>query len=106
MTESIPSEALKENDDGILLRIHLQPRASRTEICGIQGDELKVRVTSPPVDDAANRLCVEFFAGIFSVAKSKVAITSGARSRHKTLRIIGPNLSEAVAILGKEIKIR
>jgi uncharacterized protein (TIGR00251 family) len=105
MSSPIPPDAIKENADGILVRIHLQPRASRTEICGVQGDELKVRVTSPPVDDAANKLCIEFFARLFSVAKSRVAITAGARSRHKTLRIIGPNRSEGVAILTAEIKI-
>lgn len=106
MTTLIPAETIRDTDDGILLRIHLQPRASRTEICGTQGDELKVRVTSPPVDDAANKLCIEFFASIFSVAKSRVVITAGSRSRHKTLRITGPNRDEAAAILGKEIKIR
>lgn len=106
MTTPIPAEAIRDTGDGILLRIHLQPRASRTEICGVQGDELKVRVTSPPVDDAANKLCMEFFAAIFSVAKSKVAITSGGHSRHKTLRITGPDRAEAVVIIGKEIKAR
>src|SRR5512138_3770323 len=101
MTTTIPEETIRETDNGILLRIHLQPRASRTEICGIQGDELKVRVTSPPVDDAANKLCTEFFASVFSVAKSKVSIVSGTRSRHKVLRISGPNRDSAATILGE-----
>lgn len=105
MTTAIPAEAIRETDGGVLLRIHLQPRASRTGICGVHGDELKVRVTSPPVDDAANKLCIEFFADIFSVAKSRVTITSGARSRHKTIRISGTNRDEASAILGREISI-
>lgn len=104
MTTIIPDEAIRETEDGIILRIHLQPRASRTEICGLHGDELKVRVTSPPVDDAANRLCIELFAAVFSMAKSKVSITSGSRSRHKTLRITGPNRDAAKAILEREIK--
>jgi uncharacterized protein (TIGR00251 family) len=106
MTTLIPPEAIRDTGDGILLRIHLQPRASRTEICGVQGDELKVRVTSPPVDDAANKLCIEFFADLFAVAKSKVAITSGGHSRHKTLRIAGPNRAEATVIIDKQIKVR
>ncbi|HZV83124.1 MAG TPA: DUF167 family protein [Geobacteraceae bacterium] len=104
MTTTIPDEAIKETVNGILLRIHLQPRASRTEICGVHGEELKVRVTSPPVDDAANKLCIEFFASVFSVAKSKVSIVSGTRSRHKTLRITDTTRESATAILGKEIK--
>lgn len=104
MTPLIPSGTIRETGDGILLRIHLQPRASRTEICGIQGEELKVRVTSPPVDDAANKLCIEFFASVFSVAKSRVSIVSGSRSRHKTLRIDGPGSDAAAAILADKIK--
>lgn len=105
MTTAIPAEAIRDVDGGVVLRIHLQPRASRTEICGVQGDELKVRVTSPPVDDAANKLCIEFFASLFSVAKSRVTITAGARSRHKSLRISGTTGEEAASILAREIKV-
>ncbi len=103
MTAATPEGMIRETGDGILLRIHLQPRASRTGICGLQGEELKVRVTSPPVDDAANKLCIEFFASLFSVAKSKVSIVSGAHSRHKTLRIIDTTRERAETILGTEI---
>lgn len=104
MTTAIPAEAIREIDDGILLRVHLQPRSSRTEICGVHGDELKVRVTSPPVEDAANKLCIEFFASLFSIAKSRVTITAGSRSRHKTIRISGATRDEAASILAREIK--
>lgn len=101
---TIPEGVIKKVADGVLLRLHLQPRASRTEICGIQGEELKVRVTSPPVDDAANKLCTEFFAGIMRVAKSRVTISSGHRSRHKTISISGIDHAKAVEILTNEIK--
>lgn len=90
--------------DGCDIRIHLQPRASRTEICGLHGKELKVRVTSPPVDDAANRLCMDFFAKLCGVAKSRVAIISGSRSRHKTIHITGFKKEQLAAILAGEIK--
>lgn len=101
---AIPDGLIREVEGGVLLRLHLQPRASRTEICGILGEELKVRVTSPPVDDAANRLCTEFFADIMRVAKSKVAITSGHRSRHKTISISGIDHAKVLEILTREIK--
>lgn len=91
--------------DGSTIRIHLQPRASRTEICGVHGDELKVRVTSPPVDDAANKLCIELFAKLSSVAKSRVVITSGSRSRHKTIHIEGISSDQLATILAREIKL-
>lgn len=75
--------------DGIILSLHIQPRASRNEVCGIQDNALKVRLTSPPVDGAANKLCREFLADLFSVPKSAVEIVSGETSRHKRVRVSG-----------------
>jgi uncharacterized protein (TIGR00251 family) len=73
--------------DGIVLNLHIQPRASKSEVCGIQGDALKIRLTSPPVDGAANKLCREFLAELFHVSKSAVEIISGESSRHKRVKI-------------------
>ena len=75
--------------DGVLFNVHVQPRASRSEICGVQEGELKLRLTSPPVEDAANRQCIELIAKALGVAKSKVSIKSGAKSRHKVVRVEG-----------------
>ncbi|MSM38097.1 MAG: YggU family protein [Geobacter sp.] len=75
--------------DGVCFVVHVQPRASRTEICGLQGDELKVRLTSPPVDDAANRQLAEFIAKSLGLAKSRVTIVAGTKSRHKTVLVTG-----------------
>ena len=94
MSYAIPDGLVTEGSGGVIVRIHLQPRASKTEICGIQGDELKVRVTSPPVDDAANRLCTEFFARSFKLPKSAVTIISGHKSRHKRVQISGISLTD------------
>ena len=73
--------------DGIVLNLHIQPRASKSEVCGVQGDALKLRLTSPPVDGAANKLCREFLAELFHVPKSAVEIISGETSRHKRVKI-------------------
>lgn len=86
-TSELPFLAISGND--LVLSVYVQPRASRNQVCGIQGEELKVRLTSPPVDGAANKLCREFFADLFEVAKSSVEIVSGETSRHKRLRISG-----------------
>jgi uncharacterized protein (TIGR00251 family) len=99
MSSDIPDGVISGTTEAAIIRLHLQPRASRTEICGFQGDELKVRVTSPPVDDAANRLCTEYFAKIFKTAKSNVSIISGHKSRHKRLQISGTTPAEAAALL-------
>jgi uncharacterized protein (TIGR00251 family) len=75
------------NGEGIILSLHIQPRASKNEVCGVQDNSLKVRLTSPPVDGAANKLCREFLANIFDVPKSAVEIINGELSRHKRVCI-------------------
>ncbi len=75
--------------EGVLLDLHVQPRASRNEVVGVQGDALKVRLTSPPVDGAANRLCIDFFSGLIGVPKKDVLLVSGDRSRRKRLLLRG-----------------
>ncbi|MBN1140248.1 MAG: YggU family protein [Deltaproteobacteria bacterium] len=77
--------------DGVTLRIKVQPRASKNEIAGIQGDELKVRLTSPPVDGAANESCREFLASLLKVPRQDVLVTQGEKSRHKLLRVRTPD---------------
>jgi len=76
-------------EDGVILNIHVQPRASKNQVCGLQGEALKIRLTSPPVEGAANKLCREYLADLFGVAKSYVEIISGETSRHKRVRISG-----------------
>jgi uncharacterized protein (TIGR00251 family) len=80
---------ITETAAGVIFTVHVQPRASRNEICGVQGDELKLRLTAPPVEDAANKLCVELLAKSLGVAKSRVSITAGTKSRHKTVKVAG-----------------
>ncbi len=95
MSTTLPEGLITGTASGVAIRLHLQPRASRTGICGIHGNELKVRVTSPPVDDAANELCIEFFAKTFRIPKSSISIISGQKSRHKKLFISGVDLKSA-----------
>jgi len=89
MMNSSEPPFLATSGNDLILSVYVQPRASKNQVCGIQGEELKVRLTSPPVDGAANKLCREFFADFFEVAKSAVEIISGETSRHKRLRISG-----------------
>jgi uncharacterized protein (TIGR00251 family) len=93
------------NGDGIVLTLNIQPRSSRNEVCGVHGDALKVRLTSPPVDGAANKLCREFLADLFAVPKSAVEIISGETSRHKRVRIDGGDAAKLQQIIDG-IKVR
>ena len=84
-------EALRvtETAEGVVFSIHVQPRASRCEICPPKDGELKLRLTSPPVEDAANKQCVELIAKALGIAKSRVTIKAGAKSRHKVVKVAG-----------------
>ena len=87
------------SSDGIVLTLHIHPRASKNEVCGVQDHALKIRLTSPPVDGAANKLCREFLAGLFEVPKSAVEIISGESSRHKRVRISGSDIARLTQIV-------
>ncbi len=81
--------ACRDGDD-LLLRVYVQPRASRDGIAGRHGDALKIRLTAPPVDGAANEALCRFLAKACGVAKSAVTVESGDASRRKTVRIRAP----------------
>ena len=78
---------LKPHPEGTLLFVKVIPRASKNEIGEMLGNELKVKVTAPPVDSAANRAVIEFIAETIGCAKSAVVLIRGETARHKTLLI-------------------
>ena len=92
--------------EGLILNVYVQPRSSKNQICGQQGEELKIRLTSPPVDGAANKLCREFMAELFGVSKSSVEIVSGETSRHKRVRILGERPDQLKSIIDAIIMSR
>lgn len=75
--------------EGVVLSIKAQPRASRNEIGGIVGTELKVRVTAPPVDSAANEAIVAFLAEFLGLPPRCVTLLKGRSSRQKQVLIQG-----------------
>lgn len=87
-------------DDGLVLRLYIQPKASRDNITGLHGDELKVAITAPPVDGQANAHLIKFLAKQFRVAKSQVIIEKGELGRHKQVRVLQPQqIPSSVATL-------
>lgn len=91
----------QQDDTALLLRIYVQPRASKTGICGIHDGELKLRLAAPPVDGAANEECRSFFSKLFKVPKSAVTIMAGESSRHKRLQIEGGSAATVATLLEK-----
>jgi uncharacterized protein (TIGR00251 family) len=76
--------------DDLVLDLRVQPRASRDELVGPHGDQVKVRITAPPVDGKANTHLVRFVAKAFGVPPSAVSLVSGETGRDKRLRIARP----------------
>ncbi len=72
-----------------LISIRIQPRASKNEAELMENGKLKIRLTAPPVDGAANEALVRFLAERLSIAKSRVEIISGHTGREKIIRISG-----------------
>jgi uncharacterized protein len=85
---------IREGETGLEVPLHVQVRARRDEIAGVHNGALKLRISAPPVDDAANRAVVAFFASLLAIPKSRLRIVSGQKSRNKVLRIEGISLDE------------
>lgn len=90
---------LHEETGGVLLSVKLQPRASANEIGEPLGDELKIKVTAPPVDSAANQALVEFLAEKLQCARNRIEIIRGHKSRHKILQLHGFTVGEIKNLL-------
>ena len=80
---------LRAQPDGALLSVKLQPRASSNEIGEPLGDELRIKVTAPPVDAAANDALVKLLADRLDCARGRVELVRGCKSRHKVIKLHG-----------------
>lgn len=81
------SFTIEEKPDGLAFKIRVQPRSSKNKVAGLYGDRLKINLTAPPVDNAANKACGVFLAGLLSVSKSSVSIVSGHTGRNKQVMV-------------------
>lgn len=80
---------LRAHPDGVYLSVKVQPRASKDEIGEALGSELKVKVTAPPVDAAANEALLRLLSEAFNVPRNAVQLVRGQTSRHKVIFIAG-----------------
>ena len=85
---------LKESDQGVVLKVQVQTRASRDEVVGPHGDALKIRITAAPVAGAANKHLLKFLAKRFKIPQSQLSLKSGATSRAKSIAIEGISAEE------------
>ena len=86
------------------MNVLLQPRASKNELVGIHGDCLKIKVTSPPVDNQANKKLCEYLSGLIGISKGKVEVVKGKKMRVKRVKISDRTLDEVRKNLNDELR--
>ena len=91
---------LRRQPDGSLLAVKLQPRASANQIGEALGNELRIKVTAPPVDAAANDALVRLLAEHLACPRNQVELVRGHTSRHKTVKLHGLAAETVLARLG------
>jgi uncharacterized protein (TIGR00251 family) len=82
------------------LQVHVQPRARRTEVVGWHGDAIKIRVSAPPVEGAANIELVRLMARVTGVPRAAVRIVSGTSGRRKLIEVEGLTRNQLLVALG------
>jgi uncharacterized protein (TIGR00251 family) len=79
----------RHNGEVLTLTLHIQPGAKRSELAGLHGEALKIRLAAPPVEGRANEALLKFIAGLFDVPVRQVELKQGGQSRHKVIAITG-----------------
>ena len=81
--------SITEANGGVTFAVRIMPRSSRNQIAGVEGGALKIKLTAPPVEGAANAALIEFIAEWLGVRRSAVSIRSGGKARNKLVRVNG-----------------
>ena len=84
--------ALRAIGDDVSFEVRVTPRSSRSEIRGVTGSALKVNLSAPPVDGAANIALCELLAEVLGVPRRAVEVSHGLRAKRKTVRVSGLSL--------------
>lgn len=99
----VDKDAIQERDGHVTLRVRVQPKASQNAIRVDETGRLRVSLTAPPVEGAANKALREFIAKELGIPKSAASLVSGEKSREKTLRVEGVARSAVEAKLKRWI---
>lgn len=94
--------SLESISEGVLLRVRVQPKASRDSVVVDESGRVRVSLTAPPVDGAANTALVRFMARYLGLKRRQIQLHSGARSRDKSLLLTDCSLTDVVSLLGVE----
>lgn len=86
------TEWYRRSGDVITLTLHIQPGAKRSEVAGLHGGALKIRLAAPPVEGRANEALLKFIAERFDIPMRQVELKQGGQSRHKVVVITGSKI--------------
>lgn len=87
--------------EGITLSLHVQPGAKRSEIVGLHGDALKIKLAAPPVEGRANEALLKYIAELFDVPLRNVELKQGEQSRRKVVAIAGSTVNPETLVASK-----
>ncbi len=93
-------EAITATATGTLIRLRVQPRASRERVEGVRDGYVRLRLTAPPVDGAANAACIALLAKILDISRARIQLQAGEKSREKLIHIAGVTPAQVAAALG------
>ncbi len=91
---------VREDDKGVQLRIRVVPRARQNRVDGLYGGMVKIRLTAPPVEGAANEALVKFLSKVLGVSRRDVEIVHGEHSREKVVAVFGVDAEQVRKALG------
>lgn len=92
---------IQETDNGIRVEIKVQPRSSRNQISGEQDGALKVKLTAPPVEGAANQALIDFLAQTLKIPKKNIILLRGETSRNKLIEILAISKADFLSKAGQ-----
>lgn len=95
------AEPIAASEGGVTLSVRVTPRSSRNAVVGVEAEAIKIKLTAPPVEGAANAALIEFVADWLGVRKSAVSILSGEQARHKRVRVLGVTVEQVQQKLGQ-----
>jgi uncharacterized protein (TIGR00251 family) len=93
-------DAITATATGTLLRLRVQPRASIERLDGLRDGHVRLRLTAPPVDGAANAACIAFLAKALGVNRAQLRLQAGSKSRDKLVHITGLTPAQVATALG------
>lgn len=90
---------IEEIKGGVRLHLFIQPKASKNVVVGAHNGEIKIKITSPPVDGEANAGLIEFLSKLFKIPKRDITLVKGETNRHKVVELAGVSMTQAREIL-------